>query len=254
MSPVVATRYPHEPDYAVPPGETLEETIEALGIDQRSLAIRAGLSEKHVSRIINGHAAITHETAIKLERVTGVPARMWNNLEMNYRERLAGIEDKRRLKSDLDWLKTIPTNELVQRGIIAKQADRVGLLNEVLGFFGVSSTQAWKNLWLKPAASFRRSSCFRTQPGATATWLRLGELEAQKTDTKPYNKNALKAALVQIRKLTVEPPEQFQPQMEQLCANAGVALVFVPGIKGCQAYGAARWLSPDRALIQLSVR
>ena len=49
-------RYSYEPDYAVAPGETLQET------------------------------------AIRLERVTGVPAGMWNNLEANYREQLARLD------------------------------------------------------------------------------------------------------------------------------------------------------------------
>jgi addiction module HigA family antidote len=82
-------RYPYEPDYAVPPGLTLRETIDALGIDQSELAARADLSAEHVSQIIKGIAPITHDAAIRLERVTGVPARMWNNLEANYREQLA---------------------------------------------------------------------------------------------------------------------------------------------------------------------
>ncbi len=47
-----ATRFEYEPDYAVAPGETLQETIDTLGIDQRELAVRAGLSAKHVK---SGH-------------------------------------------------------------------------------------------------------------------------------------------------------------------------------------------------------
>src|SRR5207249_11702800 len=67
-------------------GQTLQETIDAVGIDQRELAVRSGLSAKHINQIIKGIAPITHDTAIRLERVTGVPARMWNNLETNRSE------------------------------------------------------------------------------------------------------------------------------------------------------------------------
>ena len=87
-----AKRHSYEPDYAVAPGETLQETIDSLGIDQRELARRSDLSAKHVNQIIKGIAPITHETAIRLERVTGVPAGMWNNLEANYREQLARLD------------------------------------------------------------------------------------------------------------------------------------------------------------------
>jgi len=85
------TRYTYEPDYAVAPGETLQETIDALGIDKRELAARSGLSVKHINRIINGIGTISHDTEIRLERVTGVPARMWHNLESNYRKQLSRI-------------------------------------------------------------------------------------------------------------------------------------------------------------------
>jgi len=79
--------YAYEPDYAVAPGRTLQETIDVLEMDQRELAQRTGLSVKHVNQVIKGVASITQDTAIRLERVTGVPARMWNTLEANYRER-----------------------------------------------------------------------------------------------------------------------------------------------------------------------
>ena len=96
-----ATRYRYEPDYAVPPGATLQETIDALGIDQRELAVRTGLSARHINQIIKGHAPITHDTALRMERVTGVPARMWNNLEANYREQLARRAEEERPHHDL---------------------------------------------------------------------------------------------------------------------------------------------------------
>src|SRR2546422_8410882 len=94
---MTAKRYAFEPDYAVLPGRTLQETIDALGMDQRDLATRTGLSPKHINQIINGIAPITQETAVRLEQVTGVPARMWNNLEVNYREQLAKLEEKKHL-------------------------------------------------------------------------------------------------------------------------------------------------------------
>jgi len=84
--------YPFEPDYAVAPGETLAETLASLGMSQAELALRTGLTDVSVSRIIEESQPITAETANKLELATGVPASMWNNLEAQYREQLAKIE------------------------------------------------------------------------------------------------------------------------------------------------------------------
>ncbi|HDZ84498.1 MAG TPA: DNA-binding protein, partial [Nitrospirae bacterium] len=37
-------KYRFDPDYAVPPGASLQETMEALDMTQRELALRTGLT------------------------------------------------------------------------------------------------------------------------------------------------------------------------------------------------------------------
>lgn len=248
-----ARRYPFEPDYAVAPGRTLQETLEALGMGQRELALRTGLSAKHLNLIIKGKAPITYDTANLLEPVTGVPARMWNNLEMNYREQVARLE-KKRLEEDLAWLREIPTKELIRRGKIQEHSNRVALLQDVLSFFGVASVDAWKKLWASPKFTFRKSPAVKGKVGAMATWLRLGELEAHAIPCCSFDKSKFKAALDAIRPLTLEPPEVFVPAMTERCAAAGVVVVLVPEIKRAPASGATRWLTPNKAMIQLSLR
>ena len=247
-------RYSFEPDYAVAPGETLSETLGSLGMSQRDLAVRTGLSTKTINEIVKGKAPITPDTSVLLERVTGVPSRMWNNLEANFREQLAKIADRQRLEEDLDWLKSIPTNELIKLGAVEKQRDKVSLLHATLSFFAVASSASWRELWMKPEASFRKSATFEAQPGAVATWLRLGELKAQEVETAPYDRVEFKEALDEIRELTTKGPEVFEPEMKKLAASAGVAVVFVREIKKCPTSGVARWLKAEKALIQLSLR
>lgn len=249
-----AKRYVFEPEYAVPPGRTLQETINVLGMGQRDLATRAGLSYKHINQIIQGVAPISHETAIRLEQVTGVPARMWNNLEVNYREQLAKLEEKKRLENDLAWLKKIPTAELIKRGKIEKQTDQVLTLKAVLGFFGVADVEAWEKIWLSPAVAYRKSSVFLGQPEAMATWLRLGELEARAVPCAPFGKSRFRAVLNELRAITIEKPEVSVPKMKAACADAGVAVVLVPEIKNVPVNGATRWLTPEKAMLQLSLR
>ena len=73
------------PDVAIPPGEYLEEEIEARGISQKELANRMGRPVNTVNEIINGKKAITAETALQLEAVMPeIPARFWLNLETDY--------------------------------------------------------------------------------------------------------------------------------------------------------------------------
>ncbi|MCD6526847.1 MAG: helix-turn-helix domain-containing protein, partial [Desulfuromonas sp.] len=129
-------QYQFEPDYAVPPGETLHEVMESLQMSQKELAKRVELTEQTLIRIFKGDQPITYTTANRLELVTRVPARFWNNLEAQYREQLAKLEERERLTADIVWLKTVPTKDLVARGYLEEQKDKVELLRETLAFYG----------------------------------------------------------------------------------------------------------------------
>jgi HTH-type transcriptional regulator/antitoxin HigA len=101
--------------------------------------------------------------------------------------------------------------------------------------------------------AFRRSRAEQSDVGAISSWLRLGEQQAEKQDGPKYDKIRFEKALKAIRRLTHETPGVFEPQLRQLLLEAGVAFVLVPAIPRAHVSGVARWLSPTRPLIQLSL-
>lgn len=246
--------YTFDPDYAVPPGQTLKEVIEGLGMTQKELAIRTGLTEQSIIRILNGEQPISYDTATKLEMVTAVPARMWNNLEMLYREQLSKLKFKQQLEEHDIWLKRIPVYDLKERGILPETENRSEMVQETLRFYGVSSVEAWEELWSDPKVAARRSSCFESLPGPASAWIRIGELQAQEIECAPFNAVKFTEALQTIRLLTTKEPEVFIPLMRTLSSEAGVALALVPKCKKIPWNGASKWLSPEKALIVLNLR
>lgn len=241
------------PDYVSPPGDTLLETLEAIGMSQAELAKRTGRPKKVINEIIKGKAAITPETAIQLERVLGIPASFWNNRERDYREALARLKEQDRLGNQTDWLKKFPLKAMIKKGWIRAFRDKVQQLRELLNFLGVAAPDQLQNLWSEQVA-FRKSAAFESDPGAVMAWLRKGEIEAQDIRCRPYDPKEFKKALQQIRSLTREAPEVFQPQIVRLCADSGVAVIFVPELPAARVSGATRWLNANKALIQLSLR
>jgi addiction module HigA family antidote len=66
-------------------GELLrEDVLLPLGIEVTDAAQRLGMSRTTLSRIINGHAGISPDLAIRLERAGISTARFWMNLQSNY--------------------------------------------------------------------------------------------------------------------------------------------------------------------------
>lgn len=252
MSNAIQNQY--KPDYVSPPGETLEEILEEREMTQAELAERMGRPKKTISEIINGKAAITPETALQLERVLGVPASFWSNRERLYREALARAEEQQRFASQVDWLKRIPVRPMIEFEWIRCCEDKVDQLREVLNFFAVASPERWEEVWCNTSVDFRKSPAFQSDPGAVAAWLRRGEVEAAQIDCAGYDVHKFRETLQQVRSLTVEAPEVFQPEVVRLCAEVGVAVVFVPQLPKTRICGATRWLNPNKALIQLSLR
>jgi HTH-type transcriptional regulator/antitoxin HigA len=87
----------YDPNFVSAPGETLLELLQNKGMSQAELSKRTGLPKKTIHEIIKGKAAITPETAILFESVFAAPASFWNNREYNYRNWLAGQEERKRL-------------------------------------------------------------------------------------------------------------------------------------------------------------
>lgn len=244
----------YAPDSVSLPGETLQEVLDDRQMTQAELAERMGRPKKSVNEIIQGKAAITPETALQLERVLGVSASFWNNLERNYREYLARKEEEERLASSAGWLRRLPVHRMVELGWIERHEDEIGQARELLNFFGIASPDRWREVFELPQATFRHSQAFESEPGSLAAWLRKGALEGQSVRTAPFDRAGFRAALTEIRQLTREAPEAFIGALVDHCARAGVAVAFVPELPKCRAHGATRWLSPQKALIQLSLR
>ena len=250
----MSTTTPFQPDFAIHPGETLAETLEDLGMSQAELAQRMGRPLQMVSEIIQAKKAITAETAIQIERATGVPANFWNASQRNYEATLARLQEDRDLAPVSSWLNQFPLKALIQLHWLPHCHSPAEQLRALLNFFGVAGIKEWNTLWTTPAVAFHKSTAFQANPMAAAAWLRQGERLAHHIRTEPYNPNAFLKALHEIRTLTASHDPLFVSRATDLCRAAGVALVIVPELPATRAYGATRWLTPTKAILQLSLR
>lgn len=248
---------PFAPDWVLPPSESILDAADERGWTQAELALRLGYTEKHVSQLINGKVPLTLDAAERLERVLGSTMDFWLNLEANYQKHKSRLEAAERHAGWVSWLDDLPLKELMSCDAITKQRvvakNKPGLVDSCLRFFGVASPDEWRAHYGGMQGAFRRSRAEQCDVGAISSWLRLGEQKAEKLYGPKYDKLRFEKALDTIRGMTNESPEVFEPQMHQLLHQAGVLLVLVPAISRAHVSGVARWLSPTRPLIQLSL-
>ncbi len=241
-------------DWTVVPGEILVEALEERGMSQSELARRMGRPTKTINEIANGKAAITPETAIQLELTLGISAAFWNNLEASYRAQLARQRVDEELATHASWAMSFPIKDLVKNNLITTGETKASKVAALLRFFQVSNPEVWEKNWTTSATAYRRSPAFEASPYASAAWLRWGEIIATGIETGPFDAERLHAVLGEIREMTRRDFAMTRPRIEELCASAGVALVITPEFAGTHLSGAARWLAPDKAIIQLSLR
>lgn len=248
----VINRY--QPDYAVPPGLVLKERLQAHQVSQVEFARRCGRSPKLISQIIAGTAPIEPATALQFERVLGLDAGIWLGMESDYLLYLERAAETQRANSLIAWSKSFPIKELVKRGSIPKPKSKTDAVNTVLSFFGVASIEAWQVKQSRAGVTYRHSPSFKSDPIAIATWLRLGEIQAEQTKCPNYSESSFKQSLNGIRKLTATAPTGLLDEIKRRCGEAGVVLTLVKPLPKTSLSGAAWWLTPRKAVIQLSAR
>lgn len=253
----LASDAPFAPDWVSPPGDTILDLMEERDWTQQQLADRLGFSLKHVNQLIKGKVSLSEEAAIRLHNVLGASVGFWLKREAQYREQAALLDAAERNASMVPWLERFPIKELMDLGVLVKRRldakAKPALVGELLAFFGVASPEQWESQYGQMEVAFRRSREDQADVAAISAWLRLGERVAERLDGPKYDEARFRLALEAIRSLTHLPPDQFEPQLQALLQQAGVAFVLVPALPRTHVSGVARWLNAHRPLIQLSL-
>ncbi|NUM73322.1 HigA family addiction module antidote protein [candidate division KSB1 bacterium] len=242
-------------DLPIPPGEYPAEVIAELGMTKDELARRMNRPAAKLSAIFAGDKAITSDTALQLEKVVGVPAHIWAGLEADYRLTLARLNEEReqqQLREESELVTKFCYKELAELGLAAKKTKPAEKVAELQRFFGVTSLRNIPGL-RRYQAAFRAGRRKRS-PEALAAWLRIGEAKGQKTVCASFDADKLEKMLSELRSLTLQPPQQFEPELHKRLAEAGVALVLAPHLPKTYAHGATFWLRRDKVVLMLTLR
>lgn len=243
------------PTVPIPPGETLLEAIDDIGMTQAELAGRLSRPTKTVNEIIKGKTAISPETALQLEKVLNIPAHFWNNLEATYRGLLAGQQEEINLKKLEQKAKEYPYSEMAKIGWIEDTKDTVKQIKNLLLFFGATTFDGIVEKKGLDNGVFRISQSVRCSLPAMEVWLRKGVLDGRSVETKPFDKSKLFKALPELRAMTrVTDPKELMNKLSVFFADKGVAFVVIPNLRHTPVNGSTRWLTSSKVLLQMSIR
>jgi len=232
------------------PGETIQDYLDFSDWSQRDLARRSGVSPKTISEICSGKASISPATAIAFENVFARPAQFWLGLQQLHDEAVA--REKIQSSGHSDSAKQFPIKEMKRLKFFLPEG--YSDADALLKFFGVSNPRTWESVWTSLNAAYRQTRIKSISHEAVTAWVRETELVARDLKTADFEESKLRNSLQELRVLSRSGVETVMDSIQQICAAAGVAVVFVPGLPNTGISGCARWLSNRRAIVGLTLR
>jgi HTH-type transcriptional regulator/antitoxin HigA len=249
-------------NYAVAPGEYLEEWIEDQGLSQQRVAELMGCSRKQVNEIVNGRAPVTSDTALRLERVVGIPADSWLRYEATYRADLARIKDEEDLASHAADIDAGAVTYLRSLGATKATKAKPGqLVSDFLAFHRCGTWQAYEHVhetestgdYALAALKDAGSTIDRT---VLTTWLRAAELAEPFERGRGYifDPEQLGEALPHLRTRAATPDSTMLTDIAGMLADVGVVFMVVEPPKKFPLLGITRWIDKRVPVIQQTGR
>ena len=245
----------YSPDIVLHPATTLNEKLEEMGMSRKEFALRTGKPEKTIIAVLKEESSLTPEMAILFENVTQIPAQFWINKQARYNEYIARKKREEAIAEASEWATNFPYAEMAKLDWIVSTRNASEKTINLLNYFGIASHQAWEKLYIETELKVAAYTSLKQshQPHAISAWLRQGELQAKHIDAPVFNLKKLKSNIPDMRKLMVEQPVNFFKQLQTLCLQAGVVLLFTPKLPKVPLSGSTRWLN-STPLIQLTAR
>ena len=223
---------------ATPPGATIREQLIDRGMSQKEFAARMDMSEKHISKLINGDVQLTPDVALRLEIVLGIDAGFWTNLEAIYREKLSRAQAENSIDADIELAKNFPYNEMVKFEWIPRTNDSKKRVAYLRRYFEVVSLKTLDNNSISRIAC-RRLTITQKSDLALLAWVQKARIESRDIDTNLINIQKLISSISTIRQMTTQTPDVFCPELKNILSECGVALVVLPYIGGSLLQGAS---------------
>jgi addiction module HigA family antidote len=250
-------------NYAVAPGAYLEEWIDENDLSQQQVANMLGCSRKQVNEIINGRAPVTADTAMRLERVVGVPADAWLRYEALYKADQARIAEEQELKQYADEIDADAAKYLRTIGATKATKAKPGqLVSDFLAFHRCGTWSAYEllnesaNHGDYALAALKQTAAATIEPTLLSTWLRAGELTENFEDGRrySYDSGALRRILPDLRERAASSDEDLLNDLAAMLAGVGVVFMLVEPPAKFPLLGMTRWIDKRVPVIQQTGR
>lgn len=241
------------------PGETLKEVLEDREMSQQELALRTGVTPKHISTVLSGEKNISVSFAKKLEYALDIDAEFWMNLQNLYDKELFEFDELHSISQEeinifksikdvfkyITEKKFIPAIEQIEQNIL-----------ELRKYLNVSSLTSIPSL--VSSGAFRAQTTMEYNPYILFTWQKIckslsDEIE---TETLDYEDQIEKLISIcpKIKSLSLLPQKDFLQRLQKYFSTCGIAFVIAPSFKKVPVQGFIKTSQEGKTIIAMTFR
>lgn len=243
-------------DLIIHPGETLDEILQDRSMSQKELAVRTGVTEKHISTVLHGQKNISPAFARKLEFALGIEAAFWMNLQSNYDREILEFEELYNISKDeikvLDKLKDVLKcwNKFGWIDIKTSKPLQVLDMRMLLGMSNLLNiTKMSYNV------AFRTTKVNKVEPYVLFAWQRMCELLTNDINVKSeLDLEKLRNNILLIKDVMFLKIGQIQDKLSEIFAECGIAFKIVPNFKGAPVQGFIKETENGRMILCMTLR
>lgn len=243
---------------ALHPGKALLENLKTENISQHDLAVRTGVSEKHISTIISGQKAISASFAKKLEYALSEKAGYWLNKQTEFDVAKAEFADRNEIKDEeiliLKRLKEL-IDYLYENKQISCDASDYEKVLELRKLMKVSNLTFIPDISLNAAYRAQVKKNSSVDPFVLYAWQRTCELITENLEiTAELNTERLKSYIVKMKMLMFEEQNRIEEKLSGLLAECGIAFKVVPHFVGAPVQGFIKKTDAGRVIFCITLR
>lgn len=235
------------PAQPFPPGEYLQDEMEARGWTIDDLAEVTGISKRQIINILKGKSGISPESATAFAEAFGQSAQTWMNLQAAY-ELSRVAQQNQQIARKAKLFDKVPVRELKRRGWIEDTGDIAQLERSVCALLRIGHIDETPNL----SVAARKSTTYDAVTAGQVAWYcrcrQLGEGVAAARYTDANWQPGVE------KLLTLSENDADVRLVPKALADMGVRLVLVQHLKHTKIDGVALWLDDESPVVALSLR
>lgn len=239
------------------PGELLNKYLQENNMSRKELAIRTGVTEKHISTVISSERPISLAFAHKLGYVFE-NFEFWLQKQNEYDQEQMKIRELNEInEEEINILKNLKgiIDYLVDKNYISESKDKAQRVLQMREFLKVSNLTTIKNLSYSAAYRAQVNDNLVIDPYVVYAWQRMCEAETENVKlNKDLNVEYLQQNINKIKGLMKLRAQDAVEGLSEIMADCGIAFKVVRNFRGAPVQGFIKKEMDGKLILCLTIR